>query len=63
MSHLIIQFLMNGKMHVLYVCGGSESEYTIGRKDFILGPRLEGGGGDNKFSFLFKEEQKNFKAA
>ena len=39
---------MNGKMHVHCVCGGSESEYTSGRKDFILGltappdPQLQG---------------------
>ena len=30
--------------HVHYVCDGSEREYTSDRKDFILGPRLEGGG-------------------
>ena len=30
-------------MHV-HVCGGSEPEYTNGRKDIILGPRLEEGG-------------------
>ena len=40
--------------HVHCVCGGSEPEYTSGRKNFILGPRLEGGGGDNKFAVLFK---------
>ena len=39
-------------MHVHCVCGGSESEYTSGWKDFNLGPRLERG--DNKFSTLFK---------
>ena len=31
-----------------------EARLTSGRKDFILGPRLEGG--NNKFSVLFKGE-------
>ena len=55
-THVIFWFLTNGNTHVHCVCGGAESEYTSGQKDFILGPRLEGGGGggDNKFSFLFK---------
>ena len=47
--------------HVQSVCGGSEPEYTSGRKDFILGPRL--GEGDNKLLVLFKGEQKIFIAA
>ena len=44
--------------HVHCVCGGSEPEYTSDRKDFILGPRLEGGGGDNNVLVLSKVEQK-----
>ena len=58
------QFLMNGKMHLHCVCGGSESEYTSGQKDFILGPRLGGGGGEGEqqvFSSL-QEVTENFKA-
>ena len=53
MAHLIIQFLMNGKMHVHFVCDGSESEYTSSRKVFILGPRLEGERGGVTASFQF----------
>ena len=45
MTHVITYFVMNGKMHVHSVCGGSESEYTGGGEDFLLGPRLERGGG------------------
>ena len=55
---VIIQFLMNGKMHIHCVCGGSESEYASGWKDFILGPRLEEG--DNKFSVFFTGGTENF---
>ena len=51
---------MNGKMHVHCVCGGSESEYTGGGEDFLLGPRLEGGGLNNKFSVLFKGRTEKF---
>ena len=41
----------------MLVCSGSGLEYISGRKDFILGPRLEGGGGgDIKFSVLMKGE-------
>ena len=47
--------------HVHCVCGGSEPEYTSDRKDFILGPRLEGV--DNNFLVLFKVKQKFFIAA
>ena len=43
----------------LCVCGGSESEYTSGWKDFILGPRLEGV--DNKFQLSSRAEQKVLK--
>ena len=57
MAHVIIQFLMNGKMHVHCVCGGSESEYTSGRKNFIAGPRWEGD--NNKFS-VFHRGTENF---
>ena len=43
---------MDRYTHV-HVCGGSEPEYTSGRKDFILGSRLEGrGGGQKVFSSL-----------
>ena len=42
-------------MYTVY--SGSESEYTSGWKDFILGPRLERG--DNKFSVLFKGGTEN----
>ena len=46
------------------VCGGSEPEYTSGRKDFILGPRLEGGGETTaSFQFSSRGEQKTFIAA
>ena len=38
--------------HVHCVCGGSEPEYTSDRKDFILGPRLGGGGGQQFFGSL-----------
>ena len=49
-------------MHVHCLCGGSEPEDTSGRKDFILGPRLGGGGrvfsslqgGNRKFFKIFK---------
>ena len=47
--------------HVHCVCGGSEPEYTSDRKDFILGPRLGGGGGvDSNFLVLFKGGTENF---
>ena len=49
-----------------YVCGGSEPEYTNGRKDFILGPRLEEGGGGaeaTSFQFSSRGKQKISKAA
>ena len=47
--------------HVHCVCGGSEPGYTSDRKDFILGSRLEGGGGgDNKMLVLFKGRTENF---
>ena len=53
-------------MHVHCVCGGSEPVYTSGWKDFILGPGWRGGGGgegggDNKFSVLFKGNRKFLK--
>ena len=55
---------MNGKIHVRCVCGGSESEYTSGWKDFILGRRLGGGGGQRVSSSLQGGGgQKSFKAA
>ena len=38
--------------HAHCICGGSEPEYTSDREDFILGPRLEGGGGQQVFSSL-----------
>ena len=56
-----IWFFMKGKMHVHCVCGGSESEYTSGRKDFILGPRLEGR--QQVFSSFPRREQRIFKTA
>ena len=37
--------------HAHCICGGSEPEYTSDREDFILGPRLEGGGGTTSFQF------------
>ena len=43
-------------MHVHCVC--PEPKYSSGRKNFSLGPRLEGG--DNKFSVLFKGGTENF---
>ena len=45
------------------VCGGSELEYTNGRKDFIFWPRLEKEGEENKFSVLFKEGTENFQSS
>ena len=42
---------MDRYTHV-HLCGGSEPEYTSGRKNIILGPRLEERG-NNKFSVLF----------
>ena len=43
-AHVIYNFWwMERYIHVHCVCGGSEPEYTSDRKDFILGPRLEGG--------------------
>ena len=43
---------MGRYMHV-HVCGGPEPENTNGRKDFIFGPRFEGGGGGQQvFSYL-----------
>ena len=45
-------------MYTVYVCGGSESEYTSDRKNFILGPRLEEG--NNRFSVLFKGGGRKF---
>ena len=44
---------MESYTHVHCVCGASEPEYISSRKNFILGPRLEGWW-DNKFSVLFK---------
>ena len=50
MVHVIIQFLMSQQIYYVHLCCGSEPEYTNGRKDFILGPRLEEGvGKGNKF--------------
>ena len=51
---------MDRHMHV-HVCGGSEPEYTNGRKDFILGPRLERRGGGQVFRFLQGGNRKFFK--
>ena len=52
---------MDRYTHV-HVCGGSEPECTDGRKNFILGHRLEKGG-TTCFQFFSREEQKIFKAA
>ena len=58
MVHVNIYIDRNTYVHV---CGNSELEYSNGRKDFILGPRLgEVGGGDDKFSVLFKRGTENF---
>ena len=45
-----------------HVCCGSEPEYTNGRKDFVLGPRFEeGGGGTTSFQFSSRGERKFLK--
>ena len=46
--------------YVHCVCGSSEPEYTSGRKNFILGPRLEGGG-QQVFCSLQEGNRKFFK--